>query len=91
MKSGNDGARDHNGELLPELSASATKMNYERLVNAPLPKFKEKYPDLPSSWNLVIFASEGPTNQYLEHLKLQESRKSLMIEGPCAQRGTLMA
>ena len=35
MKGGEDGARDHNGDLLPVLSASATKMNYERLVNTP--------------------------------------------------------
>ena len=47
MKGGEDGARDHNGELLPVLSASATKMNYEKLVNTPLPKFTKNYPGSP--------------------------------------------
>ena len=47
MKGGEDGARDHNGELLPILSESATKMNYERLVNTPLPKFNKNYPGSP--------------------------------------------
>jgi len=41
MKKGFDGARDHHGELLPELSASATKMKYDKLVNTPLPKFEK--------------------------------------------------
>ena len=39
MKEGFDGVRDHHGELLPELSKSATKMKYDKLVNAPLPTF----------------------------------------------------
>jgi len=55
MKKGKDGARDHNGELLPELSTSATKMDYERLVNTPLPKFAEKYPGSPFFMELGYF------------------------------------
>ena len=47
MQEGSDGARDHRGELLPELSRSATKMDYERLVNTPLPTFSKKYPGSP--------------------------------------------
>ena len=31
MKEGFDGARDHHGELLPELSKSATNMKYDKL------------------------------------------------------------
>ena len=47
MKGGEDGIRDHNGELLPVLSTSATKMDYEKLVNSPLPKFEKNYPGSP--------------------------------------------
>ena len=47
MKDGEDGTRDHNGELLPVLSTSATKMDYEKLVNSPLPKFEKDYPGSP--------------------------------------------
>ena len=47
MKKGFDGARDHHGDLLPELSASASKMKYEKLVNTPLPSFDKDYPGSP--------------------------------------------
>ena len=47
MKKGADGARDHHGELLPELSRSATKMNYKKLVDTPLPSFEKDYPGSP--------------------------------------------
>ena len=47
MKKGFDGARDHHGDLLPELSASASKMKYEKLINAPLPTFDKDYPGSP--------------------------------------------
>jgi 1-acyl-sn-glycerol-3-phosphate acyltransferase len=47
MKGGEDGARDHHGELLPVLSSSSAKMDYEKLVNTPLPKFDEAYPGSP--------------------------------------------
>ena len=56
MKKGKDGARDEHGELLPELSSSATKMNYEKLVNTPLPKFNEKYPGSPLFMEIGYFA-----------------------------------
>ena len=55
MKGGEDGARDHNGDLLPVLSESATKMNYERLVNTPLPKFNKNYPGSPFFYGSWIF------------------------------------
>ena len=47
MKKGFDGARDSHGDLLPELSASATRMKYDKLVNTPLPKFDKDYPGSP--------------------------------------------
>ena len=55
MKKGSDGARDHRGELLPELSASATKMKYEKLVNTPLPTFDKNYPGSPFFIELGYF------------------------------------
>ena len=55
MKKGFDGARDHHGELLPELSASATKMKYDKLVNTPLPKFEKNYPGSPFFIELGYF------------------------------------
>ncbi len=55
MKGGEDGARDHNGELLPVLSSSATKMDYEKLVNTPLPKFDKNYPGSPFFMELGYF------------------------------------
>ncbi|HIF45729.1 MAG TPA: hypothetical protein EYQ73_02895 [Candidatus Poseidoniales archaeon] len=42
-----DGVRDHHGELVPELSKSAKKMNYERLLNTPLPSYDSNYPGSP--------------------------------------------
>jgi len=47
MEAGNDGRIDHHGENLPELSKSATKMDYERLLNTPLPRFEGNYPGSP--------------------------------------------
>jgi len=55
MKKGFDGARDHHGELLPELSASATRMKYDKLVNAPLPTFEKDYPGSPFFTELGYF------------------------------------
>ena len=51
MKKGHDGARDHHGEVLPTLSASATRMKYDKLVNTPLPTFEQDYPGSPFSLN----------------------------------------
>ncbi len=55
MKEGFDGVRDHHGELLPELSKSATKMKYDKLVNAPLPTFDKNYPGSPFFTELGYF------------------------------------
>ena len=55
MKKGFDGARDHHGDLLPELSASASKMKYEKLVNTPLPTFDKDYPGSPFFMELGYF------------------------------------
>ena len=55
MKKGFDGARDHHGNLLPELSASATRMKYDKLVNTPLPKFEKNYPGSPFFMELGYF------------------------------------
>ena len=55
MKKGFDGARDHHGDLLPELSASATRMKYDKLIDAPLPSFDKKYPGSPFFTELGYF------------------------------------
>ena len=55
MKKGFDGAKDHRGDLLPELSASASKMKYEKLVNTPLPTFDRDYPGSPFFMELGYF------------------------------------
>jgi len=55
MKKGHDGARDHHGELLPTLSASATRMKYDKLMNTPLPTFDKNYPGSPLFTELGYF------------------------------------
>ena len=55
MESGEDGARDHHGELLPVLSQSATKMKFDRLMNTPLPKFGTNYPGSPFFMEIGYF------------------------------------
>ena len=62
MKEGFDGARDHHGELLPELSKSATKMKYDKLVNAPLPTFDKNYPGSPFFTELGYFMLRRTVN-----------------------------
>ena len=54
MKKGFDGARDHHGDLLPELSASASRMKYEKLVNTPLQNLRKIIRALHFSWNSDI-------------------------------------
>lgn len=55
MKSGEDGAKDRHGDLLPVLSESATKMKFEKLMNTPLPKFGTNYPGSPFFMELGYF------------------------------------
>tara|TARA_Y100000766_G_C18909784_1_gene607796 strand:+ start:2097 stop:3635 length:1539 start_codon:yes stop_codon:yes gene_type:complete len=55
MKSGEDGAIDRHGDLLPVLSESATKMKFEKLMNTPLPKFGTNYPGSPFFMELGYF------------------------------------
>ena len=62
MKEGFDGARDHHGELLPELSKSATNMKYDKLVNAPLPTFDKNYPGSPFFTELGYFMLRRTVN-----------------------------
>ena len=62
MKEGFDGARDHHGELLPELSKSATKMKYDKLVNTPLPTFDKNYPGSPFFTELGYFMLRRTVN-----------------------------
>ena len=75
MKSGSDGARDRHGELLPELSASATKMNYEKLVNTPLPKFNEKYPGSPFFMELGYFCLRRTFNSVFRTFEVTGTEK----------------
>ncbi len=56
MEAGNDGAKDHNEDLLPSLSKSATKMKFERLLDTPLPRFKGKDPGSPF-WTAIGYYS----------------------------------
>ena len=62
MEAGNDGAKDHNDDLLPILSKSATKMNFERLSETPLPYFKGKNPGSPF-WTMIGYYSLGKVMQ----------------------------
>ena len=62
MEGGEDGFRDHNGELLPVLSSSSSKMNYEKLVNTPLPKFDKDYPGSPLFMEIGYFCLRRVTN-----------------------------
>ena len=55
MQSGEDGARDEHGDLLPVLSQSATKMKFDKLMNTPLPKFGTKYPGSPLFMEIGYF------------------------------------
>ena len=56
MKAGDDGALDHNDELLPVLSKSASKMKYEKLLNHPLPSFEGDNPGSPF-WTAIGYFS----------------------------------
>ena len=49
-----DGATDHRGEKLPELSKSATKMRMDKLLSTPMPKFEGKTPGSPL-WSNIAF------------------------------------
>ena len=55
MESGKDGRTDHHGDELPELSKSATNMDYERLLNTPLPRFEGNYPGAPFWMEIAYF------------------------------------
>ena len=47
MIAGEDGLTDAHGDALPVLSKSASMMDYDRLLNTPLPSFKGKTPGSP--------------------------------------------
>ena len=50
----NDGATDHRGELLPELSKSAKNMRMDKLLSSPMPKFTGNTPGSPL-WSNVAY------------------------------------
>ncbi|MDP6870132.1 MAG: 1-acyl-sn-glycerol-3-phosphate acyltransferase [Candidatus Poseidoniaceae archaeon] len=85
MKSGQDGAVDQHGELLPILSQSATKMNYEGLLNTPLPKFEGKYPGSPFWMNVAYFMLRRTYNSIFRTIEITG------IEKIPTDRGTLCA
>ncbi len=62
MQSGEDGARDEHGDLLPVLSQSATKMKFDKLMNTPLPKFGTKYPGSPLFMEIGYFCLRRVTS-----------------------------
>ena len=90
MKKGYDGVRDHHGELLPELSASATKMKYEKLVNTPLPTFDKNYPGSPFFTELGYFMLRRTFFLSSEPSKHLVVKKSPQIEEACVPLGTQM-
>ncbi|MAI40787.1 MAG: hypothetical protein CMA09_05775 [Euryarchaeota archaeon] len=49
-----DGATDHRGEKLPELSKSATKMRMDKLLSTPMPEFEGNTPGSPL-WSNIAF------------------------------------
>ena len=55
MEAGKDGRTDHHGDELPELSKSATKMDYDRLLSTPLPRFEGNYPGSPFWMEIAYF------------------------------------
>ena len=56
METGDDGALDHNEELLPILSKSSSKMKFERLLDHPLPSFEGNNPGSPF-WTAIGYYS----------------------------------
>ena len=81
MKKGFDGARDHHGELLPELSASASRMKYEKLVNAPLPTFDKDYPGSPLFMELGYFMLRRTINSQFRTFEVTGTEKIPMDRG----------
>jgi len=75
MKKGFDGARDHHGDLLPELSASASRMKYEKLVNAPLPTFEKNYPGSPFFMELGYFMLRRTINSQFRTFEVTGTEK----------------
>jgi len=55
MNENGDGITDHHGELLPELSSSAKKMNYQKLLQAPLPSYEGNNPGSPFWTNFAYY------------------------------------
>jgi len=49
-----DGAIDHRGEKLPELSKSATKMRMDKLLSTPMPTFEGSTPGS-ALWSNVAY------------------------------------
>lgn len=56
MDAGNDAVIDHNKELLPVLSKSATKMKFEKLLDVPLPNFEGTTPGS-AFWTAIAYYS----------------------------------
>ena len=54
MHKNGDGFTDHHGELLPELSSSAKKMNYQKLLQTPFPSYEGNNPGSPF-WTTIAY------------------------------------
>ncbi len=85
MNPGHDGAKDHHGELLPILSESATKMQYSRLLETPLPTFKGKYPGSPFWMKVGYFMLRRTYNSIFRTFEVTG------VEKIPVDRGTLCA
>ncbi len=81
MKGGEDGARDKYGELLPVLSSSATKMNYEKLVSTPLPKFDKAYPGSPFFMEVGYFCLRRTQKNMFRTYELSGAEKIPLDRG----------
>ncbi len=72
MSAGEDGLTDAHGDALPVLSKSASMMNYDRLLNTPLPSFKGNTPGAPFHTWFGMSMLSLVNNANLERLKPQD-------------------
>ena len=80
-----DGARDQHGDLLPDLSKSAKKMDFQKLLNVPLPTYHSKYPGSPFWMEFGYFGLRRTFNCIFRSLEITGA------ENIPNDRGTLCA
>ena len=82
-------ARDHHGDLLPELSASATRMKYDKLIDAPFQPLTKTTPGhrFSPNWDTSCSGEQCILNSELS--RPQVERMYLQTGAVCVQHGTL--